>query len=138
MYTNESIERLEDLVDIRDVLDQILDIEVNEDNKYLCPFCGSEEFLVDIEIQTCGCIKCQFIGSAISLIVRVDKVSVKEAVETLADYYKFDLKKHNKESNYTCYKCQEIEDCPRCRNYKEIVTDLTDRLHKLLIDKMGI
>jgi len=136
MYTVESIERLEDLIDIRDVLDQILDIEVNEDNEYLCPFCGSNHFLVDIEIQTCGCIKCQFIGNAIPLIMLVDEVSFEKAVETLADYYKFDLKECDEISG-TCGKCKDKEECPRCQTYKDIIADLTKRLHKLLIDKMS-
>ena len=114
MYTKESLDELTNKIDIYDVLQYVIDCSEDENRDYLCPFCGSDEFFVDDEKDTVGCLGCGFHGNAINLIMLLHKRSWEAAVKELADYYEIELK--------------EVEECKNCKLLEKEINELKSRL----------
>ena len=118
LFTKESLDNLKEAIDINIVL-EIIDIKTDDDDNYLCPFCGSSKFLVNYATDICGCIDCKFYGGVIELLMHVNEISFAEAVKTLAEIFDVNLEEIKQKAK---------DKCLMCESYKTIIKDLLKQL----------
>lgn len=94
MIKQESIETLKSLINITDIVGNYIQLKKQGTNfKAPCPFHNENtpSFVVSPVKQIYHCFGCGVSGNAITFVMEYEKLSYKEALEKIADYYNFKL-----------------------------------------------
>ena len=105
-FSNESIDRLKDQINIVDVIGRVVNLKKAGSNyKGICPFHNEKtpSFVVSEQKQIFTCFGCGASGNVIGFTMRYYNLEFTEAVEKLADEYGIKLDKRERNDRYEVY-----------------------------------